>query len=263
MNNPEHSNPEKGENDSDKAGEESAESREESLAERSARLEAEAASMYEKQKPEEFNPPDGYDPLDPEPLPEEITQAMEGLANAESAPANSALQEELDAAKDQLARALAEAENTRRRAQKEREDASKFAISKFAKDLLEVSDNLRRALEAFPSDLAEAEPRIQNMIDGIEATERSLLRTFEKNGIVKLEPLDEPFDPNFHEVMFEAPVPGKPAGIVMQVVEAGYLLNERLIRPARVGVTNSDGGEETPPGAADPSTPGGQIDTKA
>ena len=255
MNNPEQAKPEKdGEDKKDE------ESREESLAERSARLEAEAASMYEKQKPEAYDPPEDYDPLDPEPLPEELTQAMEGLADA---PANAALQEELDTAKDQLARALADAENTRKRAQKEREDASRFAISKFAKDLLDVSDNLRRALEAFPQDLVdESEPRIKNMIEGIEATERSLLSTFEKNGITKLEPMDEPFDPNFHEVMFEAEVPGKPAGIVMQVMEPGYLLNERLIRPARVGVTKN-GGEETPPSTPDPTTPGGQVDTEA
>ena len=262
MNKPEQAKPEKGsDNEEDNP-------REESLAERSARLEAEAAAMYEKKKPEEFTPPEGYDPLDPEPLPEEITQAMEGLSNntAEDVPNNAAtaaLQEQLDAAKDQLARALAEAENTRRRAQKEREDASKFAISKFAKDLLECADNMRRAIEAFPHDLAEAEPRIQNMIDGIEATERSLLRTFEKNGITKLDPLDEPFDPNFHEVMFETPVAGKPAGIVMQVMEPGYLLNDRLIRPARVGVTKNDGGGELPAGTPDPSTPGGQVDTEA
>lgn len=262
MTNPEHANEENPE-DGDKET-----SREESLAERSARLEAEAAALYQKQKGEEFNPPEGYDPLDPEPLPEELTQAMEGLAaehhdEAPDSAATAAMQEELDAAKDQLARALAEAENTRRRAQKEREDASKFAISKFAKDLLDVSDNLRRALEAMPADLLEADPRIQNLIEGIEATERSLLRTFEKNGIVKVEPMDEPFDPNFHEVMFEAPVPGKPAGLVMQVVEPGYLLNERLIRPARVGVTKSDGGTDEPPAAPDTSTPGGQIDTEA
>lgn len=251
---PEHNEPE---NEADETN-----AREETITERSARLEAEAAAMYEKQKPEEFNPPEDYDPLDPEPLPDEITQAMEGLADAPDGPANAALQEELDTAKDQLARALADAENTRRRAQKEREDASKFAISKFAKDLLEVSDNLRRALEAFPTDLSENEPRIQNLIDGIEATERSLLRTFEKNGITKLEPMDEPFDPNFHEVMFEAPVPGKPAGLVMQLVEPGYLLNERLIRPARVGVTQADNSSETPPAGSDTS-PGGQIDTEA
>ncbi len=260
MTNPEHNNeenPESGENETP---------REESLAERSARLEAEATALYKKQSQQEFNPPEGYDPLDPEPLPDELIDAM-SPADAENPPetdANTAaLQEELETAKDQTARALAEAENTRRRAQKEREDASKFAISKFAKDLLEVSDNLRRALDAMPADLLETDPRIQNLIEGIEATERSLLRTFEKNGITKVEPIDEPFDPNFHEVMFEAPVPGKPAGLVMQVVEPGYLLNERLIRPARVGVTKSDGGTDEPPAAPDPSTPGGQIDTEA
>ncbi len=137
-----------------------------------------------------------------------------------------ALQNELESAKDQVARAMAETENTRRRARKEREDASKYAISNFAKDLLDVSDNLRRALEALPTDLLEAEPRLKNVMDGVEATERTLLKNFEKHHITKIEPLDEPFNPNFHEVMFESPVPGKPAGIIMQVLEPGYILHD-------------------------------------
>lgn len=229
--------------------------KEETLAERSARLEAEAAALAEK---------DAYmseDPLAPEPLPEDELEktppsAQKGDVNSDV----EALQAQLDQATDQAVRALAEAENTRRRAQKEREDASKYAVSGFAKDLLDVSDNLRRALDAIPADLLEAEPRLKNLVEGIEATERSLLRTFEKHGIKKLEPLDEPFDPNFHEVMFETPAPGKPAGVVMQVVEPGYTLNDRLLRPARVGVSKDDGSAgETP----QEPPPGGHIDTQA
>lgn len=225
--------------------------KQETLAERSARLEAEAEAMAQK---------DAYmaeDPLAPQPLPEE--EDDNEPASESTPPASEALQAELDQVKEQAMRALAEAENTRRRAQKEREDATKFAVSGFAKDLLEVSDNLRRALDAMPTDLIDAEPRLKNLVDGIEATERSLLRTFEKHGIKKLEPMDEPFDPNFHEVMFEAPVPGKPAGIIMQVVEPGYTLNGRLIRPARVGVTKDDGSAGT---GGEPSA-GGHIDTQA
>lgn len=167
------------------------------------------------------------------------------------------LEEDLKTAKDHMMRALAEAENARKRAQREREDASKYAVASFSRDILSVADNLRRALSAVPADLLAAHPQIKNLTDGIEATERELLRSFEKNGIQKLEPIDQPFDPNFHEVMFEAPVPGKASGTIIQVIEAGYTLNGRILRPARVGIAKDDG--STPP----PSTPGQKIDTQA
>ena len=113
-------------------------------------------------------------------------------------------------------------------------------MSGFARDLLAVSDNLRRALEAVPADLVNDE-RIKALLSGIEATERELLRTFEKNGIRKIEPVGEPFNPNFHEVMFEAPGTGQPPGTIVQVIEAGYVISDRLLRPARVGVAKNDG----------------------
>lgn len=166
-----------------------------------------------------------------------------------------ALRDQLAAAKDQTLRALAELENYRRRAQKEREDAGKYAVSSFARDLLPVSDNLRRAIEAFPDD-ARQDIRVANLIEGIEATEKELLRGFDKHGIEKIEPLDLPFDPNFHEVMFEASIPGKAGGMIIQVIEAGYILNDRLLRPARVGVSKSDG-------TASAAHPGGTLDTEA
>ena len=150
------------------------------------------------------------------------------------------LEQELDRTKDQMIRALAETDNIRKRGLREREDAQKFAVSAFSRDLLSVADNLRRALAAVPAELAEATPEIKNLLSGIEATERELLKSFEKNGIQKIEPLDEKFDPNFHEVMFEAVIPSKPAGMIIQVIEAGYTLNGRLLRPARVGVSKGD-----------------------
>lgn len=165
------------------------------------------------------------------------------------------LQDELAKMKDQALRALAEAENARKRAIKEREDASKYAVSGFAKDLLSVADNLRRALDAIPADAVAVDPRIKNFIDGIEATERGLLKSFEQNGIRRIDPSGEPFNPNFHEVMFEAPGTGKPAGTVIQVIETGYILNDRLLRPARVGVAKDEGQGS--------GTPGANIDTQA
>lgn len=155
------------------------------------------------------------------------------------------LQDQLDKTKDQMIRALAEAENARKRAQKDREEASKFAISGFARDLISVADNLRRAIEAAPE---EADDATKALIGGIEATERELLKSFEKNGIQKNVPIDQPFDPNFHEVMFEAPIPNKPNGTVIQVMEPGYTLNGRILRPARVGVAKSEVQESSEPG---------------
>lgn len=151
-----------------------------------------------------------------------------------------ALQKELAETKDALLRAAAETENLRKRFAREREDALKFAVTGFAKDLLDVADNFRRALDAIPEEL-RSDDKVKTIIEGIEATERTMLRAFEKSGIKKLEPaLDEPFNPNFHEVMFEAPVAGKPAGAIIQIIEIGYMLHERLLRPARVGVAKGD-----------------------
>lgn len=152
-----------------------------------------------------------------------------------------ALEDELADAKDKMMRALADAENARRRAVKDREDAGKYAVSSFAKDLLDFSDNFLRAITAIPPEIA-ADEKVAGIVQGIEAMNAQLLQTFGRHGIRKIEPLDEPFNPNFHEVMFEAPVPGKPGGIVIQVVEAGYILNDRLLRAAKVGVSKGGAG---------------------
>lgn len=143
-----------------------------------------------------------------------------------------ALDKKASDAHDKMLRAMAEAENTRRRAEKDRQDTAKFSVSSFARDLLSVADNLRRALDSVPAD-----QRAGNKIyEGVEATERELLRAFEKNSITKIEPLGQKFDPNLHEVIFEIPSADKEPGTVMQVVQPGYLIHERLLRPARVGV---------------------------
>ena len=164
----------------------------------------------------------------------------------------------LEQMRDQMMRALAEAENTRRRAAREREDVRKYALSAFSRDLLSVADNLRRALESVPAEMSSSEPRISALLTGIEATERELIKTLEKNGVRKLNPLGETFDPNFHEVMFETPIPGKPGGTVIQVVETGYILHDRLLRPARVGISRA---VDQPAGDGPP--PPHSIDTKA
>lgn len=173
---------------------------------------------------------------------ENIDEAATG-AQAENFDAEvqiAALKQEMAEQKDRMMRALAEAENTRKRALKDREDAIKFAAAGFAKDLLDFADNFGRALEAIPEDVrASDDVRMQNVFSGLEAMERDLLSVFEKNKIQKIIPMDEPFNPNFHEVMYEAPVAGKAAGIIIEVIEPGYVLHDRLLRPARVGIAKA------------------------
>jgi molecular chaperone GrpE len=118
-------------------------------------------------------------------------------------------------------------------------DSTKFAVAGFARDMLDVSDNLRRAIEAIPESKREDET-IANLLQGIEATERVMLSTLERNGIRKIAPTTGQFDPNHHEAMFEADVPGKKHGEIIQLIEPGYMIHERLLRPARVGVAKGD-----------------------
>jgi len=189
---------------------------------------------------------------------EEIQQDIAGNTEdkAQNSPENSDLEKkiaELEAQnaelKDKMMRALAEAENTRRRAAKDKEDTSKFAVAKFARDMVSVSDNLQRALEAVNADKMQNDPELKGLHEGVAATERVLLSKFENYGIKKLNPMSEKFDPNFHEVMFEAPIPGKEAGIIIQVIEAGYTIHDRLLRPAKVGVAKGVGSSVTAEGS--------------
>lgn len=158
------------------------------------------------------------------------------------------LEAQVNELRDRMLRAVAEADNTRKRLERERQDTAKFAVSGFAKNMLTVADNLRRALEAIPEEARTSDDMLATIYQGVEATERELLRIFESNHIVKINPMDEVFDPNFHEVMFEAEMPDKPAGTVIQVIEPGYLIHERLLRPARVGVAKGGASSNTPAG---------------
>ncbi len=144
---------------------------------------------------------------------------------------------ELASMKEQLLRALAEVENVRRRGQKDREEASRYAVSGFAKDMLDVADNLRRALDAMAK--SEASEALTSLIGGIEATERQLLAAFERQAIRKINPLGEAFDPNFHRAMIEVEDPAHPPGTVVQVLQAGYVIHDRLLREALVAVSKA------------------------
>jgi molecular chaperone GrpE len=174
----------------------------------------------------------------------EQAEILEPAATAETAAGPQAkiaeLEAQLQALKDQQLRLLAEGENNRRRAQKEREDAARYAVTDFARGLLEVADNFDRALSAMPTEALDA--GLKNLVAGIEATGRQLTTVLERGGIRKLPALDQPFDPNFHRVMQEVDNADKPAGTIIQVLQCGYLIHDRLLREALVIV--SKGGEK-------------------
>ena len=138
---------------------------------------------------------------------------------------------------------MADAENTRRRSKKEIEDSSKYAVTNFAKDMLGVADNFSRALAATPKETTD--PALKNLIMGIEATERQLSAALERYGIKKLEPMGQIFDPHFHQVMAEIQDPSVPAGTIVQVLQSGYVIHDRLLREALVAVAKG-GGAATP-----------------
>jgi molecular chaperone GrpE len=149
-----------------------------------------------------------------------------------------ALTKDVADAKDKMLRTLAEMENLRKRTQREVVDARTYGIAAFARDVLDIADNLQRALDAVPLEAREAaDPGLKALIEGVEITERSLHKTLEKNGVQKIEPLGEKFDPNFHQAMYEVPDSTVPSGTVVQVIQAGYTIGERILRPALVAVT--------------------------
>ena len=153
--------------------------------------------------------------------------------------------------KDKLLRTLADMENLRRRTEREVQDAKAYAVTGFARDLLGVADNLRRALESLGATGQEAlDPTTRLMVEGVELTERELIKTLDKHGVKKLEPLGQKFDPNMHQAMFEAPDPTHPKGHVVAVVQSGYAISGRVLRPALVGV--SSGAARTEPAPDEP-----------
>jgi molecular chaperone GrpE len=158
--------------------------------------------------------------------------------------------QEIASLKDKLLRTLAEMENLRRRTEREVADARLYGIASFARDVLTVADNMERALQALDSELREkADTAVKALLDGVELTERELHKVMEKHGIRKIEPHGEKFDPNLHQAMYEVPDPARPSGLVAQVVQAGYVIGERVLRPALVAVTK--GGAKPQPAAND------------
>lgn len=181
--------------------------------------------------------PDPIQPEQPEDL-EAAEAAQDEAAEAAEEPVSEldALRAEVTSLKDQLLRALAETENMRRRAEREREDASKFAVSNFARDMVGIADDLSRALDSLPEDQKTADGPLKTLVEGVEITRRNLGAAFNRQSIARIDPVGEKFDHNLHEAMFEVETDDKEPGTVVQVIQHGYKIHDRLLRPARVGV---------------------------
>ncbi|MCW1841174.1 nucleotide exchange factor GrpE [Prosthecomicrobium hirschii] len=185
--------------------------------------------------------------------------AAAGAPTPDAAPAETAtpdpteqLRAEHAEMKDRLLRTLAEMENLRRRTEKEIKDARDYAITAFARELLGVSDNLTRAVGALPAEArAAAEAAVTSLIEGVELTGRELAKAMEKHGVRRIEPMGGRFDPNLHQAMFEIPNAEVPSGTVLQVLQDGYVLGDRVLRPALVGVAK--GGPKAPAAPAEPA----------
>jgi molecular chaperone GrpE len=186
-----------------------------------------------------------------------VAAAADTEAPDNSAPATETAAETIDPTdharvaaeyKDKLLRVLAEMENLRRRTEREIADTRAYGISAFARDILAVADNMDRALGALDAELREkADAGVKALLDGVELTERELHKVLEKHGVKKFEPVGEKFDPNLHQAMFEVPDPSRPAGTVAQVVQPGYMIGERILRPALVAIAK--GGPKATPEA--------------
>lgn len=204
--------------------------------------------------------PNGDKAKDEHTKPEDLESLLSGLADEpiafeddpelddmEISPQLDGIIAERDEYKNRMMRALADAENARKRADRDRRDAETYGGTRIGRDMLGVFDNLRRALDVVDDELRE---KAAGLIEGIELTQKELLSVFAKHRIVKIEPeFGDKFDPQMHQAMFEAPVPGAPAGTVIQVMNVGFMIADRLLRPAQVGVSSTPASQivDTPP----------------
>lgn len=179
--------------------------------------------------------PAEHTPSQPEPQaanaeanPESIARALQAVIEQKEA--------EIAALKDQALRALAETENTRRRSERELADMSKYAVTGFARDLVSVLENLQRAVDSIPAEIKESQPAVKNLALGVEMTLNELLGVFGKQGIRRIDPIGQKFDHNYHQAVAQIETPDAEAGTVVQVLQAGYVIHDRLLRPAMVGV---------------------------
>ena len=207
----------------------------------STAAQAQTEAKADAEAPEIDAPETGAPEIDaPEtgaPETETATEQKDGQ-DAEAAPS---VEDRLAETNDQLLRALAELENTRRRADRDRAEALKYGAASFARDMLGVADNLQRALNAVAElDQDTLPDAAKSLLEGVAATERDLIASMGRHKVSPVSPMGEKFDANIHEAMFEAPGTGQPAGTIIEVIETGYMMDERLLRPAKVGIAKDE-----------------------
>lgn len=177
----------------------------------------------------------GQKPEDQAPIAPDATEA-----EAAAGTASEALTREVTDMRDRLLRTLAEMENLRKRTEREVADARSYGIAKFARDILDIADNMHRALEAVPAEARSGDNAgLKALVEGVELTERSLLKALETNGVRRFEPAGEKFNPNLQQAMYEVPDASVPAGTIVQVIQPGYMIGERVLRPAMVAVSKA------------------------
>lgn len=174
--------------------------------------------------------PNTAEPMDEnaEASPEAIARALQAVIEEKD--------REIAAMKDQALRALADVENVRKRGEREVADMSKYAVTGFARDLVSVLENLQRAVDSIPAEMKESQPAVKNLAMGVEMTLKELLSAFNKHGIERVDPMGQKFDHNFHQAVAQVDAPDAEAGTVVQVLQAGYTIHDRLLRPAMVAV---------------------------
>ena len=188
-------------------------------------------------------------PTGAEPAGEDAAPESDAPTESDAPPTYEELLSDVASLKDQLLRALAETENVRRRAERDKADLSKYAVANFAREVLGVADNLRRAVEAVDRDTVEGNEDLKNLHVGIEMTQKALEASCEQFGIKPIGAMGKKFDHNFHQAMFEIEDPEQPEGVVVQEIQTGYMIHDRLLRPAMVGVSKSGPKPETEPEA--------------
>jgi molecular chaperone GrpE len=213
-------------------------------------------------------PPKEPDPKAREPAagaePASPTPAAPGGATPQGAAAEgartvhdviAALQAEAAELKDKWLRAHAEIDNVRKRLEREKDETAKYAITKLARDVVSVGDNFQRAIDAVPAGAAEQDSALKSFLEGVTMTERELLNALERHGIKRMQPMNEPFNPHLHQAVMEMPRSDVPAGIIVQVFQAGYMIEDRVLRPAMVAVAKGGAKVPTVPEGSGPVPP--------
>ncbi|MSO53569.1 MAG: nucleotide exchange factor GrpE [Rhodospirillales bacterium] len=194
---------------------------------------------------------------EPEPQDAPETASPESTLPADAATPDraAALEAELAATKDKWLRAMAEAENIRKRAERDRDDARRYAVGNFASDMLTVADNLRRAVAAVAPAARAADPALETLVTGVEMTEKAMVTGLERVGIRAIDAIGQKYDANRHEALYEVEDATKPSGTVVQEVEKGYMIHDRLLRPSRVGISKGGAAASAVPTPGAPTEP--------